>query len=173
MPIYIVGGILATIGTGLIYSFDIGTPSSQWIGYQALAGLGIGFAFQIPIISAQATVDPSDISSATAMVLFVQTIGGAFYVSAGQTAYQNVLLQKLAINVPSIDAQSIINVGTTEIRSYFPAEDIPGILQSYMDGLRVAYAIAIASTGLAIFIALASKWPWINLKGKVQAGGAA
>lgn len=61
--------------------------------------------------------------------------------------------------------------GVTEIRSMFPTSVIPGIINAYMDGLKLAYAIAIAAAGLALLISLASKWR--NLKGKVVAGGAA
>ena len=63
------GAALATIGSGLIYTLDIGSPSSHWIGYQALAGIGIGTAIQVPIIANQAFVHMSDISSVTAVTL--------------------------------------------------------------------------------------------------------
>lgn len=69
MPFLFAGGILATIGTGLIYSLDIGSSSGQWIGYQVLAGIGTGLAIQVPIIANQAFVPMSEISSVTAITL--------------------------------------------------------------------------------------------------------
>ncbi|KAL9039642.1 MAG: hypothetical protein Q9214_004794, partial [Letrouitia sp. 1 TL-2023] len=54
VPIMAAASIFSTIGVGLIYTLDIGSPSRQWIGYQALAGIGLGLGFQIPIIVAQA-----------------------------------------------------------------------------------------------------------------------
>lgn len=69
MPWLLVGSVLSTIGTGLIYTLDIGTSSSKWIGYQALAGIGIGFAFQVPMIANQAFVKMDEISSVTAVTL--------------------------------------------------------------------------------------------------------
>jgi MFS family permease len=68
-PLMLLSSISATIGAGLIYTLDVGTPSARWIGYQILAGVGLGLGFQLPIIVAQATVDTSDLSSATAIVL--------------------------------------------------------------------------------------------------------
>jgi len=53
----------------------------------------------------------------------------------------------------------------------FPADVIPGIVDSYMSGLKVAYAVAIASAGISVLISGASKWR--NLKGKINMGGAA
>lgn len=69
VPFLIVGGSLATIGSGLIFTLGLNSPSSMWIGYQVLAGIGIGLCIQVPIIAAQAVVEPGDISSVTAMTL--------------------------------------------------------------------------------------------------------
>lgn len=69
VPFLIVGGALATIGSGLLFTLGLNSPSSMWIGYQVLAGVGIGLCIQVPIIAAQAVVEPDDISSVTAMTL--------------------------------------------------------------------------------------------------------
>lgn len=72
-PLAAGGAALATIGSGLLYTLDIGTSSGKWIGFQVVAGLGYGLAFQIPIITAQASVPPSDMASSTAIVLCKST----------------------------------------------------------------------------------------------------
>ena len=64
----------------------------------------------------------------------------------------------------------VIGTGITELRNVFPADVIPGIVDAYMDGLKVAYAIAIASSGIGVLISLLSRWR--NLKGKVVVGAA-
>lgn len=74
MPFLVGGAALTTIGSGLLFTMDSGSNPAQWIGYQALAGIGIGLSIQVPIICAQAVVAPSDISSATAMILCKHSI---------------------------------------------------------------------------------------------------
>jgi MFS transporter, DHA2 family, glioxin efflux transporter len=69
VPFLFLSSLLSLAGAALLYTLDIATPSSAWIGYQALAGLGFGFGIQVPIIAAQATMAPADISTATAMTL--------------------------------------------------------------------------------------------------------
>lgn len=69
VPWLYAGSIITTVGMGFVYTLDIGSPSSKWIGYQALAGIGIGLGFQVPIIANQAFVDMSEISSITAVTL--------------------------------------------------------------------------------------------------------
>jgi MFS family permease len=68
-PIMVVGGLIATVAAGLIYTLDIGSSSGQWIGYQVLGGIGWGLAFQVPMIIGQGTAKPSDLSSVTAIIL--------------------------------------------------------------------------------------------------------
>lgn len=173
VPFLIAGAAAGTVGAGLLYTLGVNSPSSAWIGYQALAGLGMGFSFQIPIIATQAVVSPEDLSSATAMVLFVQTIGGAFFVSAGESAFANTIIGKLPQYVPSLEPHSVLHVGVSNIRAVYPPELVPGIVNAFLDGLRVDYAIAIAGVGISFLVSFASPWPWKNLKGKVVAGGAA
>jgi MFS transporter, DHA2 family, glioxin efflux transporter len=50
--------------------------------------MGIHF----PIIVNQTSVAPSDLANASATTLFFQTIGGAFWVCAGQAAFVNTVV---------------------------------------------------------------------------------
>lgn len=68
-PVQIFGAVLAVVASGLIYTFNIGTPTGKWIGYQILGGFGWGLAFQIPIITAQATSPVEDLAEVTAIIL--------------------------------------------------------------------------------------------------------
>jgi MFS transporter, DHA2 family, glioxin efflux transporter len=78
------------------------------------------------------------------------------------------MLDKLAIYVPDLNPSAILGVGATEIRNVFPADTVPGIVHGYMDGLRAAYALSIATAGIATFISLASRWQ--TLKGANTVG---
>ncbi|MCJ1261808.1 hypothetical protein MMC22_001676 [Lobaria immixta] len=163
VPFLIVGGSLATIGSGLIFTLGLNSPSSMWIGYQVLAGIGIGLCIQVPIIAAQAVVEPGDISSVTAMTLFFQTIGGAFFVSASQSVFINYVINTLPKNAPSVDAAKVVATGVTELRSVFPADVIPGLLRSYLSGIHAAFAVALVSAGIATIVSFSSKWRTIKV----------
>lgn len=164
----ILAAVLETIGTGLIYMFDIGTGSGKWIGYQILCGFGAGLGIQIAIIVNQAIVDPSDISIVSSTTLFFQTVGGAFWVSAAEAAFSNRLVQKLPEYAPDVNPATVVATGATDLRNVFTAAQIPGILEAYMSGLKVAFIVPIALGGIAVIISLFPKW--ISLKGKVDPG---
>lgn len=68
-PLMVVGGVLATIGSGLLYSLDIGTSTGKWIGYQIVGGVGWGLAYQVPINAVHGAVVPSDIATVTGVIV--------------------------------------------------------------------------------------------------------
>ncbi|TPX11354.1 uncharacterized protein E0L32_001172 [Thyridium curvatum] len=154
------GAMVATVAAGLLYTLDTDSDTGRWVGFQLLGGIGWGIAFQIPIIATQATVSetPEDVGPATAMVLFFQCIGGAVFVTAAQTAFVNKLTQTLASTLPAVDPAKVVTTGATEIRSVFPAGQVPVIVSSYMAGIKVAIAIAIAGAGLGFLITLFTRW---------------
>ena len=65
----VIGSMIMTTGVGLIYTLDMNTKASNWIAFQAVAGIGRGIAAQVPIIGNQASVSRSDIPATTAMTL--------------------------------------------------------------------------------------------------------
>lgn len=91
-----------------------------------------------------------------------QTIGGAFLVSAAQSAFVNVLLKTLPFSAPDVNPFAVVVTGSTELRQVFTPEQVPGILVAYMQGLKIAFSLAIGSTGLALIIVVFSKWSRLN-----------
>ena len=87
VPILFAGSVLATVGNGLLYTLDVGTGSGKWIGYQALAGIGLGLSVQVPMIANQGFVKAREISEVTAATLceFFLFLGGGGGVVGGSS----------------------------------------------------------------------------------------
>lgn len=68
-PFLIGAAGVATVGCGLIYTFNIGTGMDKWIGYQVLAGIGNGFGVQVSMIMAQANTNANDMAASTAILM--------------------------------------------------------------------------------------------------------
>ncbi|UNI20457.1 hypothetical protein JDV02_006542 [Purpureocillium takamizusanense] len=157
-PMLLGGGVLATIGAGLLYLLNVDTSTGKWIGYQIVAGAGWGMAFQIPMIAVQGSTTPKDLASSTGMLLFFQCIGGAFFVSGAQSAFINQMVPAVLRNAPTVDMGKLVLTGATEIRKAFPVEQQPIIIDGYMTGLKVVFAICIACTGIATMVGLGTRW---------------
>ncbi|KAJ3536214.1 hypothetical protein NM208_g6820 [Fusarium decemcellulare] len=157
-PLLIGGSVVATIGAGCLYLLDVDTDTGKWIGYQIIAGAGWGTAFQIPMIAVQGTVSPKDLASATGILLFFQGLGGAFLVSAGQAAFVNQMVLDVTKHAPQISKGTLILTGATALREAFTSEELPLVIDGYMHGLKVVFAMAIAATGITTFVALGTRW---------------
>ncbi|UKZ81758.1 hypothetical protein TrVFT333_009531 [Trichoderma virens FT-333] len=172
-PIIVAGTALSTICTGLLYTLDIGTSEGKWIGYQIVGGVGWGIASQIPIITIQATAPATDLAEVTAMLLFLQTVGGAAMVSAAQAGFVNVMINNLPRTAPGVNPALVVGTGATDLRRVFSEDQIAGILVAYMQGLKASFAIGIASSGIAlIIIVLFQRWNKLNIAA-IAGGGAA
>ncbi|KAL2257810.1 hypothetical protein VTK26DRAFT_9135 [Humicola hyalothermophila] len=172
-PIMVFGAAVAAIASGLLYTLDIGTSAGKWIGYQILGGFAWGSTFQVPLIIVQSTSAPEDISSVTAIILFFQTASGAFWISAAQSAFVNQMLVRLASVAPDIDPHLLIDTGVTQLREVFTPEQLPGILEAYMHGIRTAFAIVIGILGGAFLVSPFSRFKRLNSDAVKAAGGAA
>ena len=58
----------------------------------------------------------------------------------------------------TVDPLQVITVGATEIRSVFPADQVPGIIVAYMQGIKTAFAVTIAGAGLSFLLCLFGDW---------------
>jgi hypothetical protein len=68
-PFLISGGIITTIGAGLLITWNIDSSAGMWIGYQIIAGMGVGLGNQSPMMAGQALSRPEDLSATTAILL--------------------------------------------------------------------------------------------------------
>lgn len=69
LPIMAFCAAVASIAIGLMITFDIGTSLGKEAGYQLLAGVALGFAFQLPVIHVQTQSKPEDLAVVTAIVI--------------------------------------------------------------------------------------------------------
>ncbi|KAI1191978.1 major facilitator superfamily domain-containing protein [Nemania serpens] len=171
IPLRVASAVIATVGAGLLYTLDIGTSSGKWIGYQVIAALGWGAGFQIPVIVSQALSDPKDIPSITAIILFFLNVGGGLLINAAQSAFVNRLLITLPESAPGVDPNLVVATGALALRSTFSAEQLPGVLQAYMAGIKTAFAIALAACGASAIVSVLGRWERLSPE-QAKSGGA-
>lgn len=164
MPLLTLGGVLTTIGSGLLYNLDINSGPNAWIGYQAMAGIGIGCAIQVPMMASQAVVAIQDLSTVSAIILFFQCIGGAIFVQAGQASFTNTLVRQVQHYLPNVNASLITSTGATELQSTFTGHELQVILKAYVAGLHGCFILSIVLAGIATLLSLGSGWRSVKSK---------
>jgi MFS transporter, DHA2 family, glioxin efflux transporter len=92
------------------------------------------------------------------------TIGGAFLLSAAQSAFNNELIRSLSRSLPSIDPKVALGVGAGEIREAFAGEDVPFVVAAYVQGLQAVFAFLITTYGVAFMIGFFGSWKRLGQK---------
>ncbi|CAH0052423.1 unnamed protein product [Clonostachys solani] len=171
--IWIFGGALGTIACGLFYTMDSHTSTGKWVGYQIIAGFVCGLIFQVALSNAQVHAPPEDMSQTTAIVNFFVTIGGAFFLSAAQSAFNNRLLGELAIKLPDFNAETVLSTGATQIRTAFTEAQVPIVIDSYMVGLKAVFAITAGGFGISTLLGFLGSWKKLHGDDLQKASGGA
>lgn len=152
-PLMVFSGIITPIGAGLLTTFSVNTPRSAWIGYTALAGIGAGLGFQQPMLAAQVVLEKEDVPVGTSIMIFSQSLAGAIFISVGSTIFSNHLIDTLQSDVPQIDPKLVLGLGATNLRKAIRPELLNGVLVAYNQAITETFYAAVATSGLAFFLA--------------------
>ncbi|KAL4800457.1 major facilitator superfamily domain-containing protein [Aspergillus venezuelensis] len=164
---FVIGGAaLGTIGCGTIYMFDIDTSTGKWIGYQIIAGVGNEIGVQVPMIMAQANTPPVDMAATTAILMLPNNRRRLMQAGA-QAAFANCLLIELPNTAPEVDPAAVLAAGATELEGF--GDSLDGVRIAYMRGLKVAFAFACASMGVAFLLSLLARKAWVARGGAAVA----
>ena len=167
-PFLTAGASLFCIGSGLLSTCGVHTPFAKLLGYQILMGIGVGIAIQVPIIAVQTVLPLADVAIGTACVMFFQTLGGALFVSVGQTIFLNGVTRGIRKFAPSVNPEVLLKAGATEIRNVLASlgleDQLPGALEAYMVGLRDCFKVMIACSAIAAVAGCFVEWR--TVKGK-------
>ncbi|KAI1338664.1 putative efflux pump [Xylariaceae sp. FL0016] len=163
-PFMILGTILCSVGGGLLTTWKVDTSQPIWMGYQILFGAGVGVGLQQPMMAVQCVLPMKDVPVGTAVIVFVQTLGGALFVSVGQNVFTNELVKQLVANLPGVDTSGVLSSGATALQGSVSPEQLPAVLLSYNNALTTAFTVGM---GLAVTTIVGSLCiEWKSVKGK-------
>ena len=151
----LLGCAIGTVGAGLLSTLQVRPDSLSWIGYQILTSVGLGMAIQQGFTAVQTVLRAEDVSIGTAAVIASQSLGGAVFVSVGNTILQNRILTG---SVAGVDLHTILNDGATAFRNNVSAAALPAILELYNSALRNVFYAATITCGLAFLSTLGLEW---------------
>ncbi|KAJ7124552.1 major facilitator superfamily domain-containing protein [Mycena epipterygia] len=163
-PFMILSSLLMAVGAGLISTFSTNTGHAHWIGFQIIYGLGVGFGMQQPVIAAQTVLNLEDVPTGTSLILFMQTIGGALFISVAQNVFTNKLVSGLRDHVPGVNPAIVLSAGATSLQTAVDSKFLPAVLSVYNQALVSAFYVSVALACLSIVGALSIEWK--SVKGK-------
>lgn len=139
---------------------------TSWLINQA--GIGIGFGLQQPLVVVQTVLSLSEVSAGTALMYFLQVLGGSVFVSVAQNLFANKLETDLRQGVPGLDPEIVLQTGATSIQQTIAPEYLPQVTLAYNNAIMRAFLVATVMACLTIIGSLSMEWE--NIKAKKGKG---
>lgn len=83
------------------------------------------------------------------------------------------MISKLASTAPDINPATVLATGASQIRSAFTAAQVPLVVDAYMAGLRVVFAISIGTFGMAFLLGCFAGMKKLHAEDLKKVGGGA
>lgn len=156
VPAMIASPSLLAIGQGLMSTFTVDEASSHWIGFQVIAGFGLGLGMQASSLAAQAVLPMPDVPIGIAIMFFAQQLGGGIFTSVGQNLLSSYLVSHL--DVPGLSAGQIMSEGARELVSTVAPEYQLAVKTVYNQAISEIFRCAMGVALVAVVAALFMEW---------------
>ncbi|CAG7852144.1 Uncharacterized MFS-type transporter C16A3.17c [Serendipita indica DSM 11827] len=153
---FVSGGIVNGTGHYLTYAprrpARLYMSSKQLIGYQILFGVGLGVAFQIPLMAIQAEYadKPELIPQASSLLSFLQLIGGVIGIAISGTIFNNKLNTELATYASGLPPETLELVKQSVTVIFMLPKEMQGmVVHAYVKALDYVFILDIPACILA------------------------
>ncbi|KAH8847002.1 hypothetical protein MCOR27_010893 [Pyricularia oryzae] len=158
------GASLFATGAGLLHTLAPDSSTARMVGYQLLAGIGLGVAWQVPFVAIQRdktlALIPGEVQAiANALVVFSTSFGAALGIAAAQNIFSGSLAQGLSMisGVTPEQVDSITRGGlVTGFRdpNVFNSQLVASIVKAFNDSISASFIFPICMGTLAAFLGL-------------------
>jgi hypothetical protein len=168
-PPAIVGCAITVAGAGLISTLQPTTDTAKWAGFICFVAAGIGMAIQQSFTAVQSVLRFEQIPIATAAVTCFQSLGGAVFISIGNSILANELRSASKANeLPGVDIGVVLSAGATQFRSTVPKDSLPVLISVYNTALQKVFIAAIPLAGIAFASTLLMEWRSVKVPSRAN-----
>ncbi|PKS07252.1 hypothetical protein jhhlp_005854 [Lomentospora prolificans] len=157
LPCLLIGLLFSVAGCACMMTFTPDSGSKEWIGYQVLYGLGLGFSFQVPNLAAQTVLPHRDVAIGTALMIFGQQIGGSVFITVGQSIFTSELLKRLS-GIDGVNVDLLKNSGATTLIDVVSEELKGQVIDGYNGALVRVFRVALIMACIGVLFGLAMEW---------------
>ncbi|KAI0160797.1 MFS general substrate transporter [Xylariaceae sp. FL1272] len=160
-PPAIIGSAIATIGCGVLTLFHPNISTGQFVGYEILVAGGFGLSIQQGFTAVQTVLKGDDLAVGTAAVVASQSLGGALFISVGNTVFESKLaslIEAVGDQLDGVDPRALIEAGAIAFRDLVTDEQLPILINIYNEALHQVLTIAIPLAGLSFLACCCFEW---------------
>ncbi|KAI3328968.1 MFS general substrate transporter [Xylariaceae sp. AK1471] len=164
VPAMIASPSLLATGQGLMSTFRVDEVSSHWIGFQVIAGFGLGLGMQASSLAAQAVLPMPDVPIGIAIMFFAQQLGGGIFTSVGQNLLSTYLVSHLR-DIPGLSPGQVTSEGATDLISSVAPEYQLAVKTVYNQAISQIFRCAMGVALVAVVAALFMEWKNVKKTG--------
>lgn len=175
MPWYLVGGVVATVGSALMYTVKLETSPAQIYGFSIILAFGTGLFSQASFPVAQAKVRPSQVAPATAFIGCGQLVGIVLALTISNTIFINQATVKIGAILPDVPRgliQLAITGASGDFFTTLEASAREAVLKAIVSSISYAYVMTMSGSALAVVLSLFMKREKLFVAPGAAAGGA-
>ncbi|KAM0747337.1 MFS general substrate transporter [Meredithblackwellia eburnea MCA 4105] len=141
-PFLILGPLILSVGSGILYTIKEHTPISKLVGYQLILAMGMGFAMDNTVVAVQAELqDDMVVPQASAVVTFTQLLGGTCGLALANAIYGTWLSRYLRQYAPDAPFDLVRN-SVAAIRQ-LPKDLQPGVITAYVRAINNVFVVGV------------------------------
>ncbi|OTA98460.1 hypothetical protein M426DRAFT_325963 [Hypoxylon sp. CI-4A] len=173
LPWAVLAGAGTAIAGGLISTWQPGTTTGQWIGYQVIYGLR-GAGIQAGVITIQNSLPPSQSALGLAFLIFCQNFSAAVFSVVANVIFDQSLQKQIVKLVPSVDpAVALAAGGSAEaVRALVPAgsPELANVLLAFANSFDTVCYLIVAAASLSFMASWGIGWFDVRKKPEPKAG---
>lgn len=162
LPFMWIGTALFAVGAGMLTRLEPNPPLRIWLGYQIIAGFGIGMSVQVPFMAVQVVLPEADVAIGSALVVFSNSLGEALAVSTAENIFVSSLQRFLKERLPNVDPEVVIHAGAAAANDVVPVDERHTFIQTYSDAITTAFVLAIVGACAAFVVSLFVEWKTVK-----------
>lgn len=109
-------------------------------------------------MAAQTVFGIEDVSQSTAVIMSCQILGGAIFLSVGNSVLGNRFVGILAEVAPSLNGHELLEAGITAFRQGHGIDSEALIIAAYSEALTVVFRVAMVLGVISFLAALGMEW---------------
>jgi len=167
-PFMILGASLSIVGACLMATWQIASPSVQWIGYQIIFSAGAGLGIQQAHTAAQTVLAATDVPTGAVIMIFAQILGGTVWLSIAQNVLTGQLLRGVVDAVPGLDPKIVLKTGSTDLRGAVGVQFLDSVVEVYNFALTRTFYCGVGLAAVALVAASGMEWKSIEKASKSE-----
>jgi len=157
VPFMWLGSAIYVAGSALLYQLRADSVLSQWVGYQVVAGMGVGTSAQVGFIAVQVVSSEVDMPTACAMLILFRLLGASIGISVAENLFAGAMKRNLEGIVPGLESESILRTGIADLVRIGQTLT-PPLHARFKDALSGAVVLALILPVVATSLAAVTSW---------------